>query len=284
VPVAVAAPTAAPTAPHTAPPTPAQRTLRTLDTGARLVLFAVLAAPLLALVTPGAGWNGRTVALAVGMMVALPAVLLAGALPAEIHARRRSGVHARMRVVPAALVLALVTALLSRAAGFIPGYVFGLVIGYAAVRPRPMTRGQEGRGALYGAVSTLLLAVAAWCGLAFLDPPRTGESVALTIGREALTATFVMGVEAVVIGLLPLNFLDGRRLLRWSKAAWAALYVPAAALFSYVLLTQYRTPVEEDKAYEVLLRSVIGFAAFGLAAVFLWAFFEWHGRRERAAA
>jgi hypothetical protein len=249
-----------------------------------LALFTVCAAALLALAEPGAGWNGHTLAFAAGLALALPVVTWAMVRPGERYLRRLTSQHGRLRPVPAALALAVGMALLSRWAHFVPGYVFGLVIGYVALTdrwqshvPGPQRVRHEGVAALRGALVVLLVALAAWFGTELLGSPRADDGAWRTVLREALTAVFVMGVEGVVFGLLPIRFLDGDKLLRWSKAAWCAVYVPAAGLFSYVLLTHYRTKVQKDQVHDVMLTMGGLSLAFALFSVSVWCFFHWYG-------
>jgi len=254
-----------------------------------LLTFSAVAAVLLALIEPKAGWNGRTAAFALGLFLALPLVTWAATRPGERYLRRLTGLRGRLRLVPAAIVLAASMAAFSRYAHFVPGFVFGLVIGYVAPvdrwsRVAPGERHvHEGRAALRGALWLLGLALVGWLGLAALH--RAGDDGALwhVVLREMCTAVFVLGVEAVAIGLLPLPFLEGSRVLRWSRVRWALVFVPTVALFSYVLLTHYRTDVERDRVDDVLRDTVSLCAVFAMVTILLWVFFRWYaGRVARA--
>jgi hypothetical protein len=87
---------------------------RHLSTPLAIMGFALFGAVLYGLTDSNFGRDGVQTALdAVGFLVALPLVTLAFEVPAERYARRAGRLPSRLRVVPAALVIALACALVS---------------------------------------------------------------------------------------------------------------------------------------------------------------------------
>ena len=106
------------------------------------VFFAV-AAVFTALVEPtfDFGWTGAIVL--VGFVVAIPLTMAAYAYPAEWYQRRASKVTGRFRVITLALLVALVLTVMSRLVHFVPGYVYGLIAGFAATRTLSKSQGAK---------------------------------------------------------------------------------------------------------------------------------------------
>lgn len=240
-----------------------------------LPIFVLVSAVASTFVDPDSGFNTRSGILLLGFLVAVPLVLFAYAWPNERVARRASDVPAALRTVPAALGVAIFCTVLSRISEFVPGYVFGLVLGYVALRERRLTRAQEGKGVLLGALAALLVSVAAWVGLEFvhdkaLDP---GANVGLTIADSVLGTTFILGVETVIFGLVPLSMLDGSKLRRWNTWIWAGTYALAIVLFVHVLLLNSDAAGSDNDTS--VTAAVIVFAVFGVVSLGFWAYFKY---------
>ncbi|WP_269453063.1 FGLLP motif-containing membrane protein [Yinghuangia sp. ASG 101] len=240
-----------------------------------LPIFVLVSALASTFVDPDAGFTTRSGILLLGFVVAVPLVLFAYAWPNEQVARRASHVPAALRTVPAALGLAVFCTVLSRVSQFVPGYVFGLVLGYVALRERRLTRAQEGKGVLLGALTALLVSVAAWVGLEFVHDKalEPGASVGLTIADSVLGTTFILGVETVIFGLVPLSVLDGNKLRKWNAWIWAGTYAVAILLFVHVLLLNSDAAGSDNDTS--VTAAVILFAVFGLLSLGFWAYFKY---------
>ena len=87
------------------------------------------------------------------------------------------------------------------------------------------------------------------------------------------------GLQAVLFGLLPLTFLAGATVLRWSRKGWIALYAAALFLFVHAVL---RPGKESTDATAATAWSMAGLLAlFCVAAVGAWAWYR-HVVRRRA--
>ncbi|MGW0658982.1 FGLLP motif-containing membrane protein [Streptodolium elevatio] len=240
-----------------------------------LPVFVVLSALASTFVDPDSGFNAKSGILLLGFLVAAPLVIFAYSWPNERNAKRASGVPGVLKSVPAALGLAIFCTVLSRMSDFVPGYVFGLVIGYVALRERRLSRAQKGKGVLFGAVGALLVSVAAWVGLEFVHEKAIAvdANVGLVIADTILGTTFILGVETVLFGLIPLRVLDGDKLRQWNTWVWAATYTVAILLFVHVLvLNSGRAGSDDDTS---LTAALLLFAGFALVSGLFWAYFKY---------
>jgi hypothetical protein len=91
------------------------------------------------------------------------------------------------------------------------------------------------------------------------------------LGLEVFAGLSLESLATLLIALLPLKILDGRRIFSWSRIAWVAVYF--VALIAFVLVV---TPVAHDHGF---LEAppwgwMIAFAAFATIAVIVWALFR----------
>lgn len=252
----------------------------------RLAGAFAAAAALFALVERGSGPNTHTLVLVAELVVALLVTWFVYQHVGELRARRVSGVRGPMRIAGAAFVVAVVCVAVSRAAHLIPGYVYGIVVVYAVSRDgiAAWTARRQSGAVLLGAWLMLAVAVAAWF---VREPVREAlgtRSDAGLIVSGVLTLVFVAGVETVMFGLLPLRFLDGRKLLDRGWFAWAAPFAVASALFVHVLVTAYLAEVPADSAGTALAGALVLLLGFALGSVAFWAYFVRYDRRHGTSA
>jgi hypothetical protein len=190
-------------------------------------------------------------------------------------AKRASRVPARLKTVPAALGLAIFCTVLSRASDFVPGYVFGLVLGYVALSERRLNRAQEGKGVLFGALTAIVVSAGAWVGLEFVHEKAIAvdANLGLVIADTILATTFILGIEAVIFGLVPLRVLDGAKLRKWNLWLWVGTYAVAILLFVHVLVLNSGQAGSDDDTS--LTAALVLFAGFGLVSVLFWAWFKY---------
>ncbi|UFU07787.1 hypothetical protein [Ruania halotolerans] len=218
--------------------------LATLETGGLSVLARLCLAMFLALVTT----NGVGVAL--GWLMGT-----------------RYRAQPQLTLMPGFLLLTAASVLVSRAFGLEPAILFGVLImttfGGALRR--------EQRGVLSAVVCAAFAGLGglAWIGYGLIDPSTTG--FAMEFLREYLTTLLTGAIGYCVVALLPLTFLDGQRILRWSKPVWALLYAAVIVLF---LLTVVPLPSSWQEASGAALWWCGAFGAFGLASIAIWAWFR----------
>jgi hypothetical protein len=99
------------------------------------------------------------------------------------------------------------------------------------------------------------------------------------IGVEiCLGLIFLWGIEGLAVGMLPMRFLDGRKVMQWSKPAWAALFFLGVFATVHVLLkpgSGYVGSTSDTVRFSVMVL----FALFGLGSVAFWAYFRFRPQR-----
>lgn len=227
---------------------------------------------------PGFGLSASGLALFLSMAVAVAAVTLSyDGLQSRI-ANSRYGSPAALKVQPAALLIALLCVLVSRLMAFHPGYVYGMVGGLAFVGAVEPERGRMGRLVLLTSLALLGISLAAWL-LLIPVAPWSGSDPAFFPGliQGTLAAVFVMGLEGLLFGLMPMRFMDGEKVWDWSRWAWLGLFGAVAFAFWHVLLN--RNSRYLDSLSNKNVRLMLGLlVAYSVVTVATWLWF----RRRRA--
>ncbi|WP_066370632.1 FGLLP motif-containing membrane protein [Herbidospora mongoliensis] len=259
------------------------RTLRGIRTALGRVpvgfQFAVAVAAGAALLTFASPPDDREVRTAVAFAVALILTTLTFTVVNEVFTRWATEEKGSFRVLPGGLAVAAVCAVGSRWLDLNPGYVYGIITvfvylpeGASAV----VERGDDedrARAVLVAAIATLTLSLVAW--LAWIpsnDEALRASTDPLTLQFDAaLAAVFVMGVQSVLFGLIPMPFLDGYKLTRWSWPLWGV--VVGIALFAFVHIVYGK---ESEKAMELdwgaVREMLAAFAVFAVVSLAYWTF------------
>lgn len=264
---------------------------RPLPSWAQLTAFTVVAAVLSTLVDPEiihreAGWPGKGLMLLVGFAVAIPLTTLAYAVPAERYERKISTEKAPFRTLPLALVIAAMFVVVSQLGHLLPGYVYGLIAGYAAVEGRKLSAANEGRAVLTGAAVVLGLSTAAWfcwepIRLAADHPDASWPVLAVD---STLSTIVILGIEAIVFGLLPLKFLDGQRLAGWHRWIWALVYGLGMFLFVFLLVLDTRPLAVKAGQLHAVVTVIALFGGFAVFSIAFWAYFRYRPGTEAEIA
>ncbi|MHB8960683.1 MAG: FGLLP motif-containing membrane protein, partial [Candidatus Limnocylindrales bacterium] len=243
-------------------------------------LFIFLTALLSGFLDPAFGLNEPSIATFVGMLIGLVIVLAAFDLPLAIFCRRQS-IDFWIRALPATLAVSIACVLVSRLTSFHPGYLYGLVIAIVAAT-RFDTR-TEGRLMAAGALSTIVVAAVAWFGLGVVSPlasaaPDPGPL--LIVGQTVLSMVVVAGVQVAAFGMLPLSFLAGESVKRWSTPVWAALLVFGWIAFGIVILNPTNGYLS-DTTRTPLFTIVALLILFSVGSVAFWYYFHRHPTIEK---
>ncbi|MGJ9411228.1 hypothetical protein ACHAAC_00825 [Aeromicrobium sp. CF4.19] len=231
------------------------------------LLVLVTAAGLGALAEPDPG--GPVVFLRIFLAVLLSLVVLngAGALVSAWVGSRRYGVPARLVLMPGFLLIAALSVLASRQLGLQPGILFGLLVSVAF--GAGLRREQAGRVSASVCAVYLGLGVLAWLlhgTIGTEDTSFTGELL-----REVLTTVTIGTIGSIVIALLPLTFLEGRKVLTWSRPVWALLYALTLVLFVLVVVPLPDSWVDASRQSIIYSGT---FGAFGVVSLTVWAWFR----------
>lgn len=235
-------------------------------------LFAVVAGVLLCLVDPSAAFDLKTVALGLGLTMAVLLTTLAYEVPGQQLRFWLTEERAVLRTLPLALLIALVCAAVSRVADFQPGYVYGLIAGYpamaAAVAERAEGRRTEAKGVLAGVGVTLMVSLIAWLLWNRVDAAAEspGAGFGTLVLDATLAATTLMGLQTVLFRLIPLRLLDGLALAGWSRTLWAAVYLPTTLAYLVVLIRE-----SEPVTSAAIAKAIALFVGFGVLSLAYWA-------------
>ena len=214
------------------------------------------------------------IALAISLAVlniAISAVVLA-------FGRRRFGVRNAFTPMPAALIVVALSVILSRLTGIPTAFLFGLVV--SIVWSQRQTIRQSGALALLLMGLTIAVGVSSFLIYSSLHESHE-EGFWHELGLEVFAGLSLESLATLLIALLPLKILDGRRIFSWSRVAWVGVYF--VALIAFVLVV---TPVAHDHGF---LEAppwgwVIAFASFAAIAVIVWALFRAFPEREECRA
>jgi hypothetical protein len=224
--------------------------------------LSVAAAAGLVLLATGVGAEVRYLRLTAAVALALAVLNVVGVAVATKAASRVQRVTGRLRFLPLLLLAAALVAVITRAAGFEPPLIAGVVMGVTfgaplAARARAMIS-LSGLGAVAG------LSILAWVAHGALGSV-TGFWA--SFASESAAALCLSGVGSLVILSLPIGRLPGRVILEWSPPAWIATIAASAALAACVALGN---SVVDFPALTWLLAA----AAFAAVSVATWAWFR----------
>jgi hypothetical protein len=246
-------------------------------------LFLAAGGVLYALLTPEFGFNLSTLALSLGLAVAVGITTVGFALPAVAYFGLHFRDRGRILVMPGTVLLGAAMVVVSRVAHLQPGYLYGLLA--VVVFHHDLDRRTTGWLAAVSAVVVMGLALVAWVARV----PLTGASLQPGVGfwtvvaESALAGTFVIGLESTVVGLLPMRFLDGSRIREWSRAVWIALFAFAVFMVVEVLFQPGSGYVGHTSTPAVV--SVIAlYVLFALGTLAFWGYFRFRSGRSPARA
>jgi hypothetical protein len=247
------------------------------STGTRsFAMVAVAGAVLGGFLDPAFGLDLASVALVAGVLASIVVTTaLSGLVGSRYRRSHKLQASGALRAVPVGLAIAAASVVVSRAVGFRPGYLYGLVGGFAFVGS--LKTRDAGRSEMTSIAAGLGLALLAW--FAFVpvsDAANSSDPVFLVRLLDPFLAALVIGgIEGLLFSLVPLQFLPGHRVARWSWKAWATVTTVVAFVFVSVLLRPSSGYLGASSTASVVVTYGL-FAAFGLASVAFWGWFRLH--------
>jgi hypothetical protein len=215
---------------------------------------------------PSFGFTLASVANFVGTFMALAVLIAAPWIVATAYRKtKRRRTDAKLRAIPAGIVIAMMSVLISRLAHFQPGYLYGVVCGVAFAHK--LAKKEEGHVVSLESAATLLVAVGAWIAFVPVDAAalHPGSSFWVALADDWLSSIFVGGLVGVTIGLLPLRFLPGGTLFKWNRVVWGALFGVASFGVVAIMLRPSSGPARPGSAPVVTV--VVLFVLFGGVSV-----------------
>jgi len=239
-------------------------------------LFVLASAALYSLLDPGIGLDAGSAATFVGVLIGLLAVTWLASLPRRAAQRALTGDPGKLRAVSGTLVIAALCVVISRLTGFLPGYLYGLILGYEFARS--LEPADKARALSAGAWWMLGLAAVSWLMLGAVRAPGVGDTWPGVVAENVLGAIAVAGVEGIVFALLPMRFLYGEPIFRWSRFRWGLLYFAGMFAFVVVILNPASgfATAPDQASFQTAVALFIG---FGLASLLLWGYFRFRPSR-----
>ena len=240
-------------------------------------LLTAVAAVACGFLSPDFGFSTTGLVLFIGIFVAMLVMAVLFSLPADIGIRRQFGEWGKLNFLPGTVLVSIVLVLLSRLLDFQPGYFYGALAGLAF--RSALSEKVQGKMTAANWLFSLIISVGAF----FLRAPVSAAAAEpganiWWIGLEiCLAMIFLWGVEGLAVAMLPMRFLDGRKVLRWSKPAWAVLFFLGIFATVHVLLRPGSGYVGETNAVSIGVLAL--FALFGVISVSLWAYFRFRPQR-----
>jgi hypothetical protein len=223
---------------------------------------------------PGFGWNLHTLSLAASVGLALILCAAAGGLAILVYRRRRGvGTSWHLHALPGGLAVTAAGVLLSRLTNFEPGYLYGLIL--MATFGGVQSPAEEGREVAISSGALIGFSVAAWGVWLPLQAAaaQPGAGGMLVFVADLLTAVFVIGIVRAVVLLLPIRFLPGHKLVRWSRAMWALIFgLGALAMAEIMVLPESGSHI---RSVAPLVTTLLLFFGFGVSSVVFWAYFRY---------
>jgi len=171
------------------------------------------------------------------------------------------------------MAIALGCVILSRALGFTPGYLYGIV-GAMYVMPGLVGIAESGKRAALVLLTVLAGGLVLWLATAFLPS-------ALAELEPLLLTAFLIGLQGVFFALIPLAFTDGGQIWNWRKGVWFVFFTVVLFCFYHFVLNPNASDVQavQQNSVQTLLALVV---VFGLATLTLWVLFPFRLGRAKA--
>jgi hypothetical protein len=236
-------------------------------------IFLVVGGAMYALLTPDFGWNMSTLALSLGLAIAVAVTTIGFAFPAFFYFGERLRDRGQILVLPGTLAVAAVMVGLSRLLHFQPGYLYGVLAVF--VFHHDIDRDTSGRLAAISAVLVMAAAFTAWTArVPLAGSTMTHAGFWSLVLESAIGGAFVIGLESTLVGLLPMRFLDGSRVMAWNRVVWAILAF--LALFTFVqVLVQPGTGYVGHASTAGKITVLSLYLAFALGSIAFWAYFRY---------
>jgi hypothetical protein len=251
-----------------------RRRLSQLPTPVVLACFGVAGALLYSQLSPGLGFNKGSLALLVGMFLAIAGASFIFDVARAGYIRRRFSVEGRLKAYPTGLVLGALLVLLSRLVHLEPGYLYGLFTGL--VFQTELSSKKEGESLFAAGASLLGIGAVAWVLWIPVKHLAThhGASLAVLTLDAALSSLWIAAMCGIVFGMLPIRWFNGEKVFAWSRGGWALVYGVAMFVFIQTALLPNGGFIGSSNKGSFLAVLIL-FASFGAVSVLLWGYFRY---------
>jgi hypothetical protein len=249
----------------------------------RAGLVLAISAFIYSFLDPDFGLNYHTGVMFVSLLLAVGISIYVYEGAQVIISEQRFGLESMVQFFPAALIFALLTVAISRVSDLNPGLVLGFVAGAVVLGPRAPTDKEAGQIVYVPMLALLAVSLLAWLLMApARDWAQNGSFMSASV-EAALALLFVAGIQGLLFNLIPVTFLDGLKVWRWSKLAWLSIAIPSAFIFFHVIVNRDGTfaSAAGERSVHMLIAVCAVFWVFTMA---IWLFFHLREQRHREAA
>ena len=246
---------------------------------AKPILLLLFSALLYAFLDPEFGISASGAIVLLSLFVALAVLVYSYDGTQALLGAKFYKLRARFQLFPIALAFSVACVLVTRWMDFHPGYLYGFVAGLTLLGIEAETPRHWALLVLAGVGALLTASLAAW-GLAVpVGRLAEGGLPGASVVYGVLVAIFVAGLEGLLFTLVPLTFMDGSKVMAWSRTVWGVAFGLAAWLFFHVLINPGSAYLEALSSKKVLLM-LATLAAYGSLTIGTWLFFRWYAPRQ----
>lgn len=247
---------------------------------ARPALVLGLTSLIYVLLEPDVGFNQPSLVVLLSLFVGIAVTTYTYDGGQVLVARRQLGLPSGILFYPFAIILAVVSVLASRLFDIHPGVVYGFVAAASLLSEEMLPDRHRAQIILVPMLILLAVSLAAWL---LLSPLRSwsedGNFIALVL-EAAAVSIFLGGIYGILFNLVPLDFVDGKEIWRWSRMAWLAIALPVTFIFLQVILNpggDFDSPIQETGLQALLIACIV----IWVLTAAVWLFFR---QRARLAA
>lgn len=224
--------------------------------------------------SPDFGLNEPSAILFVSLVVGLGIVTYTTEGGAALLAVRRYRAQSTVRLYGTAVLVAVLCVIASRLINFEPGVVYGFIASTVVVAPVVLSRRNEAQLVLVPALVLLVVSLLARAALVpIAQAAESGNGWLIALVDTVLSTIFVAGIEGLFFSLLPLKFMDGHVIMRWSRVVWALMFGSVTFFWWQFLLNGDSQYVDALKQANVQLALVI-LVVFVTVTGGTWLFFR----------
>ena len=251
-----------------------------LATAIRVTVVLVLTGLIYGFLSPDFGLNQKSLILFIALVIGLGFGTYLQEGGSTALAVRRYHVASSVRLFGAGIVVAIVCVLVSRLANILPGFLYGFIASSIILSPIALNRRASANLVIYPSIALLIASLVAWVAIGPLRAAAATDSSPLIVLADTIAvAIFVGGLEGVFYSLLPLTFMDGIVVWRWSRVAWVLFFGFTTFLFWQLVINQFSAYLNAFQQPNVQAILAI-LAVYGTLTVATWAFFKY--RKARA--
>ena len=230
--------------------------------------------------SPDFGLNAKSVVLFASLVIGLGVVTYLVEGGSSLLARRLHGARATVRIYGTAVIVSVLCVIASRLINFEPGIVYGFIASGIILSPVALGKREEARLVLVPAIALLALSLAAWIVLQpIAAAAAAGDAWYLALLQTVLSTIFVVGIEGLFLQMIPLRFMDGATVMRWSRLAWVLLFATITFLWWQLLLNRDQAYLNAFKHSSVWL-AIVALLFFMATTGGVWLYFRYRTRFE----